>query len=222
MKDLGSAFSFIFKDPRWVSKLLIASLFLLLSLLVVGIFFLTGYLVETSQRVMRREQYPLPTWENPGKKFVRGLKFALIYVLYLVPLILLTIPVLALTIAGEMSDNPDVFGAFSVVYSFGMTLLIVPYSLALTVLLPIIIYRFAVREKVGDALDVSAVVRDFRHNWQNTLLVALLAVGVQSFAAIGLVVLIVGVLFTILYAYLTSAYLVGALYLERRDQGAIA
>ena len=222
MKDLGSAFSFPFKDPQWVSKLALGMVFVFLSLFVVGALFLIGYLVETTERVMRQQRPLLPAWDRLGAKFVLGLKFVLVIVVYLIPLFLLSLPVLALTIAGGFSENPDVYGAFSVVYSFGMTLLLVPYSLALSVLLPIIIYRFANRERIGDAVDIAAVVRDFRHNWQNTVLVALIAVVVQSLAGIGIVFMVVGALFTVLYACLISAYLVGALSAERREAGGTA
>ena len=47
-------------------------------------------------------------------------------------------------------------------------------------------------------------------------------VGIQSFAAVGFVLFIVGVLFTIFYSYLVSAYLYGALALEEQEKGMVA
>jgi Protein of unknown function (DUF4013) len=101
---------------------------------------------------------------------------------------------------------------FSLVYTFGFTLLIVPYGIALTTLSPIINYRFALNERISDALDLGAIIRDFRKNWQNTLVVVLITIGIQSFAWLGIILFFVGVLLTILYSYMVPAYLCGMLY----------
>jgi len=218
MKDLGRAFSFVFKDPRWVSKLVIAAAFMILSLLIVGIFVLVGYFIEMTQRVMRREEYPLPEWTDIGVKFVLGFKFVIAYVVYLLPILLLVIPIIGVSIASAIAEQPDMMAAFVTVYIFGFTLLVIPYTLALTLLLPIITYRFAEEGKISDALDIGGVIRDFRGNWENTLIVALIAMAIESFAAIGLLVLVIGIFFTIFYAYAVSHYLYGALYLNRVER----
>ena len=107
------------------------------------------------------------------------------------------------------------------VYIFGITLLLIPYGLALSLFSPIIMYRFAERESISDALDVAAVMREFRGNWQNALVVALITMGIQSIAGIGLFLLLVGIFFTIFYSYVVSAYLCGVLYLSTRTTGAM-
>ncbi|MEW6510607.1 MAG: DUF4013 domain-containing protein [Bacteroidota bacterium] len=219
MKDLGKAFSSPFKDPAWIAKFLIAGIFIVLCLIGIGIPIIVGYLIQVTQRVMRREERPLPDWKDVGIKFVIGFKYCLVYIVYLLPVFVLLIPIIGLAVASELSDAPDVVGIFATVYLFAFTLLIIPYSLMLTALTPIIAYRFAERERIGDALDVGKVLRDFRRNWQNTLVVALIAVGIESFASIGIVVFIIGIVFSIFYAYLVSAYMHGLLYLELPAEG---
>ncbi len=214
MKDLGKAFSFIFKDPRWVTKLLVAAGFMLLSIFVIGIFVLVGYFIQLTQRVMRREEYPLPEWTDIGVKFVTGIKFVIVYFVYLLPILLLVVPIITVAIVSAVSEQPEVMAAFITVYMFGFTLIVIPYSLALTLLLPIITYRFAREEKMGDALDIAAIVREFRGNWENTLIVALITLGVESFAAVGIIAFLIGIFFTLFYAYGVSHYLSGALYLS--------
>jgi len=216
MKDLGRAFSFPFKDPNWIGKFLVGVVFMLLSIFLVGIFVLVGYFIQITQRVMRQEALPLPEWGDIGGKLVLGFKFCVVYFLYLLPVFLLMIPLIVLPLLAEISGDEDVFALVTLVYSFAYTLVVIPYSLALTVLIPIIIYRFAEREKISDALDLAAVIREFKHNWQNTVIVALIAVAIQSFAGVGMIVFFVGLFFTIMYAYVVSAYLTGALYLERK------
>jgi Na+(H+)/acetate symporter ActP len=122
------------------------------------------------------------------------------------------IPLFPLAILTDRPEAADFVGLFSLVYFFGFVLLIVPYSIALTIASPIINYRFALNESIGDALDIGAITKDFLKNWQNVIVVALITIGIQSFAWIGVVLFIVGVLFTILYSYMVPAYLSGMLY----------
>ncbi len=224
MKDLGQAFNYMFKDPRWVSKLLIAAGFMLLSIVLIGLFVLVGYFIQLTQRVMRRELYPLPDWSDIGVKFVTGVKFAVVYFIYLLPILLLVLPILAIAAVSAITDQPDTMAAFVAVYMFGFTILVIPYSLMLTLLLPIITYRFALEEKISDALDIATIIREFRGNWENTLIVALITLGIESFAGIGIFALLIGIFFTLFYAYAVSHYLSGALYLnllERKETAGV-
>jgi hypothetical protein len=218
MNDIGKAFSAPFHDPAWISKFLVAGIFLLLSVVLIGIPFVVGYLVQVTQRVMRREEHPLPEWKDLGTIFVLGFKYCVVYLVYMIPIGLLILPAIGLGIAAGASDMPEVIGIIASIYMFALVLLLIPYSLVLSAMSPIIAYRFALHERIGDALDVGAIVRDFRKNWQNTLVVALIVVGIESFASIGIIVFLVGVFFTIFYSYLVSAYLHGLLYRETIPQ----
>jgi hypothetical protein len=219
MKDLGRAFSFIFKDPSWVSKTAIAAVFMILSLVLVGFFILLGYFLQITQRVMRRQEPALPEWDEIGVKFVLGVKFCVVYLVYLIPVIIFMVPLTGLAAASGFADYSDVAGMAFGIYLFGLTLLIVPYGLVLSIATPIIIYRLAERERIGDAIDVVRIVTLFRANWQNSLVVALLAFGLQSFGGIGAVVFLIGFFFTMFYAYAVSSYMSGLLYLERAREG---
>jgi hypothetical protein len=214
MKDIGKAFSLPFKDPSWASKFIIAALFMLLCLLGIGIPVIVGYLIQVTQRVIRREEPALPEWSDIGVKFVLGFKYCVVYLIYLIPVFLLIIPVIGLAVATSATDAPEMVGVLSIIYIFGFTLLVIPYSLLLTAIFPIVAYRFALREKISDAIDLGRIFKDFRVNWQNTAVVALIAIGIQSFAFIGIIFFLIGVLFTVFYVYLVSAAMHGILYLE--------
>jgi hypothetical protein len=224
MNDLGKAFSFPFKDPEWISKFLLAAVFMVLSVVLIGIFIIAGYLVQVTQRVMRNEQQVLPAWDDIGVKLVIGFKYCVVQIVYIIPVILIWIPLFVLMLLSGIAE-PDAAGALTglgiLAWIVGM-LLIVPYSLLLTALTPIIMVRFAENERISDALDIAGIWRAFRANWQNTLIVALIAVGLQSFAGVGLLLFFVGILFTVFYAYLVSAYLYGTLYHEQTLQGVIS
>ena len=214
MKDIGKAFGLPFKDPSWASKFVIAALFMLLCLLGIGIPVIVGYLIQVTQRVIRHEEPALPEWSDIGVKFVLGFKYCVVYLIYLIPVFLLVIPVIGLAVATSATDAPEMVGVLSIIYIFGFTLLVIPYSLLLTAIFPIVAYRFALREKISDAIDLGKIFKDFRINWQNTAVVALIAIGIQSFAFIGILFFLIGVFFTVSYVYLVSAAMHGLLYLD--------
>jgi hypothetical protein len=217
MTDLGKAFSFPFREPDWGSKFVIGALVLILCLFGIGIPVIVGYLIRVTQRVMRREQFILPEWSDLGIMFVTGFKFCVVYLIYALPLVALMVPLIALAAVAGMADGSDALGALLMIYLFGMMLLMIPYSLFLKAASPIISYRFALRERIADALDVKRLFREFRMNWQNTVIVALVALGIESFAAVGLLLFLIGILFTLFYTYLVTAYMHGLVYLNLPD-----
>lgn len=217
MNNLGKAFSFMFEDPSWVLKVVIAALFMLLSIVGLGVFVLLGYLVELTQRVIRREQLPLPEWKDVGVKFVLGFKYFVVLLVYALPVIFLVIPLMVLTALAAISQSSQALNAFLAVYTFGFVLLLIPYTFLYILLTPIITYRFALREKISDGLDIGGIFGDFRRNWQNTLVVALITVGLESFAGFGIFAFLVGIFFTLFYAYAVAGYMYGALYLSAQE-----
>jgi len=212
MGDIGRAFTFPFKDPQWFVKFLIGCLMCMLAVVGIGFFILAGYFIQITQRAIRNEERALPDWDGIGQKLVLGIKIVIVYLVYLLPVMLLMIPLFPLAVLTDHPEAGDLVGLVSLVYFFGFVLIIVPYSIALTIASPIINYRFALNESIGDALDIGAIIKDFGKSWQNVLVVVLITIGVQSFAWIGVVLFIVGVLFTILYSYMVPAYLSGMLY----------
>jgi hypothetical protein len=212
--DISSAFAAPFKDPDWGKKFLIGALIVLTCLFGVGFFLLAGYYIELTRRVMRREEIPLPEWKDLGVKFVVGFKYAVTMLVYILPIILLAIPLVVLVIISIANDPDGAPGFLASIYLFGYVLLVVPYSLLLSLVTPIIAYKFAERENIGDALDVGEVLRLFKTHWESTLVVALLVIGIESLSGIGVFAAFVGVLFTLFYVYLVSAYLHGQLYLH--------
>lgn len=218
VNNIGTAFSFPFKDPDWISKTLIACVFALLSLFLFGMFILMGYFTGITQRVMRGEQHALPPWTNIGTMFVVGFKLAVVHFLYILPIIIVYVPFLIIigvteAVGGEQMD-PALAG-FSAIFAALTVLFMLPYSLAYTMIAPIINYRFARNESIGEAMDIGAVLRTFRKQWQSTLIVALIAAGLQSvLAPAGVILMIIGVVVTIVYAYFVSFHLYGQLAIE--------
>jgi hypothetical protein len=217
MNDVGRAFSFIFHQRNWGSKLVLGAMVMLLCLVGVGIPVIVGYLIRVTQRVMNGDEDLLPDWNDLGVMFVAGFKFCIVYLVFLLPVLAMLVPMLGLAVIASATDSTAAFDLLLAVYAFGVVLIIIPYSIFLQAVSPIIAYRYARRERMSDALNIRAIFRDFRANWQNTVMVALLVVGIESFAAVGLLFIVIGVLFTLLYTYLVSAYLHGMVYRSLPD-----
>ncbi len=219
MNDIGTAFSAPFKDPEWGAKFILGALVVLLCVTGLGIFVLAGYFVELTQRVMRKEQYPLPAWTDLGVKFVVGVKYAVVWFLYALPVVLLALPIVMLMALTAMNESSASMAIVASIYLFAFALLVVPYGVLLSLFSPIIAFRFAAHGKISEALDLGAIFKAFKANWESTVVVALLAVGIQSLGAIGIVGVFVGILFTLFYVYLVSAYLYGLLYCDYVKKG---
>ncbi len=75
MENLGRSFSYMFEDEDWFQKILIGAAFCLLSLVLIGIPFVLGYLLQVARQSSHGKELPLPAWDNLGDKFVSGLLF---------------------------------------------------------------------------------------------------------------------------------------------------
>jgi hypothetical protein len=218
MNDLGKAFSSFFKDQAWFTKTLIAAVFMILSVVGIGLIVLAGYFVQITQRVMRHETPVLPPWNAIGRKFVVGFKFCLVYVVYLSPILLLLLPVAFMLAAASGADEAETIPIIISVYTFGFTLLFIPYGILLTLASPVILYRFAERERIGDAVNIVKIARLCGRNWQNTLVVSLVGIGIQCVAPAGTMLFGVGIFFTVFYSFAVSAHMSGLLGLEVQKQ----
>ncbi len=90
--ELLRAFTFMFKERRWLIKLAQTALFVVLCPLpVIGLLCLCallGYLAEIVHNVSRDYPRPLPEWDHIGEDIAKGAHVLLAIALYHLPLIL--------------------------------------------------------------------------------------------------------------------------------------
>ena len=80
--DIGKAFSFVFEDEKWVSKVLLGGLFLIIPIVN---FAVIGYMLKVAQNVAQGNPRPLPEWSDFGDHFMRGLYGIAIQIVYQLP-----------------------------------------------------------------------------------------------------------------------------------------
>jgi hypothetical protein len=209
MSHPGDAFTFMFKDPNWVTKVLIGGLFVLLSCFLIGIPVLYGYCIELQQRVRRGEEYPLPEWRDVGVKFVLGVKYIVTLLIYYLPLVIVAIPVLIFSVLATATDAEMAHAFGGATVAILILFFIMPFSLLLALLTPVISIKFAERERIGDGVDLGEVFRMFREHWQDSLVAILLSILAGFLAIFGLLLFLIGVLFTSFYALLVRHHLFG-------------
>jgi hypothetical protein len=209
MKNISEAFSFPFKDPDWVSKFMLGAIFTALSVVLIGIPVLYGYYIELMQRMSKNEQYPLPEWREVGVKFIVGIKYLIVLLVYYLPMMFVLLPVIFLLIVAGVIGTSAAGALSSFAVLMSVFIIVIPYSLFIAWLTPLISIRYAERESMGDALNLAAVFGLFKFHWQDALLAAVLVFIVKLLSAIGIIFLLVGVLFTSFYASLVAFHLYG-------------
>ncbi len=192
--DFGRALRFFFEDPKWVTKIILGGLFTMLSIFLVGTFFVAGYVVGITRRTARGESQPLPEWDDLGTLFVDGARALAVYLGHLIPLGILA-TVLALAVGGvfQSENTPDSLRVMAMLIVFAGYVLVTLASIAVLLYLPAAFTRFVVQDKVAAAFDVRENLLFIKRNSTNYGL-ALLAILAASFLSqFGVILFCIGI-----------------------------
>lgn len=145
--NINKAFSYLFEDKQWISKLGIGAV---VSMVPILNFAWSGYLVGILRNVLSNEAEPLPQWDNFEKKFMDGLILFAAGLVYSLPILLvMCLPMGIMGISGAISGNgdfQDVGEALAGVGGFlGLCLggLFFIYAIFLSIVYPAILVFFA-------------------------------------------------------------------------------
>jgi hypothetical protein len=192
--DFGRALRFFFEDPKWVTKIILGGLFAMLSIFLVGTFFVAGYVVGITRRTARGESQPLPEWDDLGTLFVDGARALAVYLGHIIPLGILA-TVLALAVGGvfQSENTPDSLRIIAMLIVFAGYVLLTVASIAVLLYLPAAFTRFVVQDKVAAAFDVRENFLFIKRNLANYSL-ALLAILAASFLSqFGIILFCIGI-----------------------------
>ncbi len=208
--DFGKAFSYQFQDPRWVEKILITALISLIPLF--GGFYLLGWMLADSRRVMEGNPFPMPETDFGGH-FIRGLKFAIVQFVYALPAILLVIIVATLDVFSQNNQQGNsniLFPALCCVFT-----LVGLYSLILAFLMPAIMDVFLYEgERIGAGFNLGRAISLIRAAPGAFSLAFLGTIVAGIIAPLGGFLFGIGALVTTTYADSIIGHLVGQAYLE--------
>ena len=207
--DFGLSFSFPFQDEDWIKKIVLTAVISFIP--VIGQFALMGWMVELTRRVIRGEAEPLPDWADFGGHLVLGLKMFVIGFVYALPLIIFALPM------GVMSAFLNNEESAIAIYSFVMmcfSCFAVIYGLALAYFFPAAVGELAVTDNLGEAINPTNIIAHVRAAPSAYLLAFLGTIVAGFIAGMGIIFCLVGVIFTIVYAYAVQGHLYGQAYLE--------
>ena len=210
--DFGRALSFFFQDPDWVKKLLLGSLFTLLAFLVVGAFFIAGYMIRVIRRSARGETYPLPDWDDLNGIFMDGLHAAGAYLAYLLPAVALY-AIFAVAMAVMAGGDGD---ASAVVALFGMAVMgiLMIVMLVLMLFLPAAMTRLALRGNIGAAFEFEAIFAYIKRNLTNYILAILVMILANFISQFGIILFCIGIIPASFWAATVMAYALGEVALR--------
>lgn len=219
--DIGKAFSFVFEDKDWVSKILIAAAISLVGTLlgiliipaILAAALLGGYMVEIARRVIQDHPQVLPEWDNWGTLLTDGLKFIVISIVYAAPMILASI---CLGIpAGLLSeDSPELSTALSLVLSC----LNILWAIVLSLFLPAAVGAFAAEGELGAAFRFGRVFSLVRNNFSTYLIVLVMSWIASLIGGLGVIICLIGWLATYPYSYMVIGHLYGQAYRKATGQ----
>lgn len=203
--DFARPFTFVFDDPEWVPKVLIGGLFVLASFLLVGLFFLLGYMARLMRNVIAGVPKPLPAWDDLGEYFREGLRLFGVSVVYTLPIFILAI---AIGIpAGIMSGVDDEIARNLGGCALGsIWCLIVPASFAIMLFLPGALLWAVTQQRFGAAFEFGEIWSFIKSNIGNYLLAIVVYLVADFVAGFGVVLLCVGIIFTSFWSYCVKAY----------------
>jgi len=190
--DVGKAFTYWYKDPKWTMKLLLGAL---ISIVPILNFAWAGYTNEIIRRVTRDDSDPLPTWDDLGKFFMQGLILVIAGLIYALPIVLLSLIYIPIIMSAEGIDSDS---AAAVLSGSGLilTCCLTLYGVLLSFFLPAMQVNYSRKETFGSCFAIGEITKLVTANFGNYF-IAWLAYLVFSIVVSVVVTLVVTVLLVI-------------------------
>jgi hypothetical protein len=202
--DIGKAFTFVFEDEDWITKVLVGALFVLASMVLVGIPFLIGYTIALVRNVLNGDEKPLPAWNDLGEMFKEGFIMVLIFIVWAAPVWILACLQWVLTLA--FADNYDASSALGVI-SICVSCLSGLWGLVVALFSPAIYIRFARTPEFKSGFEFAELWQFTKDNIGNVIIAVLLSWVASIIASFGVILCVIGVFATSFWALLVQAHL---------------
>ncbi len=215
-QDFSNVLKAPFQDKQWgVNLILQGALLLFLSFFIIGVPFLTGFMLAITRRTINNDP-TLPNWEW-GRYFKDGMKMLGVGIVYIAPLLAAWIGVFVLFFVSVLLVNQnDVFAVLTFVSALLMMGMYVLNFL-------FVIFMMFVQQAYVPLVAIGAPLREcfqfktyiwpyLKHNIGNILLGILLGYLAGIIASVGMVFLFVGYFFTFPYAIAVMANVYGLVY----------
>ncbi len=209
--DFGKPFTYVFDDPRWLQKILIGGLFYLAGFLLIGWFFILGYVARLVRNIVAGAAVPLPEWDDLGSFFSEGLRLVGVMLVYFVPaFVLMMMLVIPAGILSEVDDGG--LQALGNAIATCVTCLMVPLLLAMAVFVPGSLLFAVMEQRFGAAFEFGRIWAFIRANIGNYLLAVVIYFIARFLGGFGIALLCIGVIFTGFWSFLITAHAFAQVY----------
>jgi len=209
--DFARPFAFTFEDPEWVKKILLGGVFVLASFLIIGAFFVYGYLARLVRNVIAGAQHPLPEWDDLGEYFSEGLRIFAVGLVYFLPLTLLAMAVVFPAMFMQATDS-EAFHDLGGMMVTCVWCLIFPISLALGIWMPGALLMVVVEQRFSAGFEFARIWNFIRANAGNYILAYVCWLIARFVVPFGFLLLCIGVVFTMFWSFVVGAYSFGQTY----------
>ena len=192
--DFGKSFSFIFQDPQWVKKVLIAGAVMLIPIL--GWIWLAGYAARMAQNYVNGWEHPLGEWDDFSGDVSRGFQLFLVGLVWTIPFIGLMVGVLVVVAAESGSDEFAQMGGLLV------QCISIPFLLLMQVALPAPMIHVAMTGRFGAGFEFGKLWSYVRGNLTPYVLAGAVGFLANMAAGFGYLACLIGTFFTIAAATL--------------------
>lgn len=216
--ELGKAFGFVFEDEQWIVTLLLGGLIMLIP--VVGQIVMIGFMLETARNVARGDFRPLPKWNTFGDKLVQGFYGFILQLVYLLPLLIVTMvfSCMAISTGAIMARTSDEAGGSVILLTM---VCLVPLMVILGIAVqPFILaglVRMLQQNSMSAGLQFRTVIHMVRSDLGTWIILWLLQILCSFLGSAGFTLLWVGVLFTFPYSQAVFGHLLGQVMKQKEE-----
>lgn len=220
MQNIAEAFTYQFKDKKYLNKFILGSLFTFLSFLIIPIPFLIGYTVLNIKNIIDKKEFPMPEWKDLGKMYVSGIKFFIYCIGYFIPafcIIFLSIAVAFLPMLFEDSDITVLF----IIPMFFVQGLSMVYSMLMQLISPVLYIKYAKGEPMKNFYQFKNIYLYIKNNFIHIILAYVVVMAAGFIASFSMLLFFIGILPGIFYSMTVMAYIYAQVELQAKKQASI-
>jgi hypothetical protein len=217
--DFAKPFTFVFDDPRWVAKIVMGGVFYLLGFILIGFFFIFGYLARLARNVIAGAQYPLPEWDELGEYFGEGLRLFGVMLVWISPIVIIAVFFFVPAVIMSDTDNEVAQGLGGCATGAAWCLMF-PLSLAVTFFMPAALLRAVVEQRFGAAFEFDQIWPFIKRNAGDYILAVVIYFVARFVGGLGIILLCIGVIFTGFWAMVITTHAFAQVWRRSLDRAA--
>lgn len=215
MQNIAQAFTYQFKDKKYLNKFLIGSLFTFLMFFIIPIPFLIGYVVLNVKNIIDKKEFPLPEWKDLGKMYINGIKFFIYCIGYSVPAFCVIFLVLITQLFFVFIDDSELMIFFIIPMIFAQGLIGI-YSMLMQLISPVLYIKFAKGEPMKNFYQFKNIYLFIKNNFVNIILAYVVVMAAGCIASFSMLLFLIGILPGIFYSMTVMAYVYAQVELQAK------